>query len=196
MQVKGNQKQLLINLKHLCKYHSVIEINVQSEKLNKNLKGKRNRIEKRTAESYKPNVKIGRLGYIIDQDWNKIIKKVIKITRTVKKFNTRTKQWKTSVETAYYICTTARYNIKQLNQMIREHWGIENKNHYVRDVTLEEDKSRIRKNPGIFAKLRSFVLNILRFNNVKNIRNILYKNTLDVNKAIKKFMGQLVESVG
>jgi len=40
----------------------------------------------------------------------------------------------------------------------------ENGSHYVRDVTLREDASRIRKNPGIFARMRSFAYNILRFN--------------------------------
>jgi hypothetical protein len=29
----------------------------------------------------------------------------------------------------------------------RNHWGIENKNHHVRDVTMGEDKFRIRTNP-------------------------------------------------
>ena len=36
--------------------------------------------------------------------------------------------------------------------------------HYTRDVTLCEDASRIRKNPGVFARIRSFAYNILRFN--------------------------------
>jgi predicted transposase YbfD/YdcC len=44
----------------------------------------------------------------------------------------------------------------------RGHWGIENCNHHVRDVTFEEDKSRIRIKPLIMASLRSFALNILR----------------------------------
>ena len=47
---------------------------------------------------------------------------------------------------------------------VRRHWGIENQLHYVRDVTLCEDVSRIRKNPGVFARIRSFAYNILRFN--------------------------------
>ena len=34
----------------------------------------------------------------------------------------------------------------------------------LRDATLREDASRIRKNPGIFATIRSFAYNILRFN--------------------------------
>jgi hypothetical protein len=33
-----------------------------------------------------------------------------------------------------------------------------------RPVTLREDAPRIRRNPGIFATLRSFAYNILRFN--------------------------------
>src|SRR5664280_1218735 len=42
-------------------------------------------------------------------------------------------------------------------------WRIENKLHYTRDVTFREDASRIRKNPGVFARIRSFAYNILRF---------------------------------
>jgi predicted transposase YbfD/YdcC len=47
---------------------------------------------------------------------------------------------------------------------IRGHWHIENKLHYTRDVTFQQDQSRIRHNPGIFARLRSFAYNILRRN--------------------------------
>ena len=42
------------------------------------------------------------------------------------------------------------------------HWTIENTSHYSRDVTLREDRSRIRTNPGVFARLRSFAFNILK----------------------------------
>jgi hypothetical protein len=42
--------------------------------------------------------------------------------------------------------------------------AFKNRAHYVRDVTFAEDASRIRCNPGIFASLRSFAANILRFN--------------------------------
>jgi len=48
-------------------------------------------------------------------------------------------------------------------------WGIENKSHYTRDVTLHEDASRIRKNPGIVARLRSFTYNLLRHNQTDRI---------------------------
>src|SRR5690348_1838409 len=38
-------------------------------------------------------------------------------------------------------------------------WGIENRDHYVRDVTLGEDASRIRHKPGGMARIRSAALN-------------------------------------
>jgi hypothetical protein len=52
---------------------------------------------------------------------------------------------------------------------VRDHWSIENRSHYVRDGSFAEDARRIRCNPGIFARLRSFAANILRFNNVQNV---------------------------
>jgi hypothetical protein len=56
---------------------------------------------------------------------------------------------------------------------------VENPNHHVRDVALQEDTSRIRKNPGIMARLRSFGLNILRLKGVKNVAAALFENALD-----------------
>jgi hypothetical protein len=45
-------------------------------------------------------------------------------------------------------------------EAIRGHWGIENRLHYVLDTALGEDAIRIRKNPGVFAHLRHFALNL------------------------------------
>src|SRR3954462_5619614 len=47
------------------------------------------------------------------------------------------------------------------------------RSHYVRDVTLAVDASRIRINPGIMARLRSSVLNIARANGAENIARSL-----------------------
>jgi predicted transposase YbfD/YdcC len=46
----------------------------------------------------------------------------------------------------------------------RNHWGIENRLHYVRDVTFEEDGSRIRTRnaPRVMASLRNLVISLLR----------------------------------
>ncbi len=45
-------------------------------------------------------------------------------------------------------------------------------------VTLQEDASRIRINPAVFARLRSLILNILRSHKVTNICKELYENSL------------------
>jgi predicted transposase YbfD/YdcC len=63
-------------------------------------------------------------------------------------------------------------------QAIRQHWAIENRSHYVRDGSFREDASRIRCNPGIFARLRSFATNIFRFNDVENVSDTRYRITL------------------
>ena len=62
---------------------------------------------------------------------------------------------------------------------VRLHWGIENKNHYVRVFSMNEDHSRIRVNPHIFAKLRSFALNIMRANAKTNIQLELFENCMN-----------------
>ena len=67
----------------------------------------------------------------------------------------------------------------ELSQGNREHWSIENKDHYVRDVAMKEYLSRIRINAHVFAKLRGFALNILRKNDVDNISHELYKNSMN-----------------
>jgi predicted transposase YbfD/YdcC len=64
---------------------------------------------------------------------------------------------------------------KDAANAIRQHWGIENRAHYVRDGTFAEDASRIRKSPGVFARIRSFAANILRFNHTQNVANTRYR---------------------
>ena len=92
-------------------------------------------------------------------------------------FDTKKKVWKNTNATSFYIATTI-LSAKEFCQAIRNHWGIENKNHYVRDVSMGEDKSRIRVNPHIFAKLRSFALNIMRANKIQNINLTLFNNCI------------------
>jgi len=121
----------------------------------------RNRIETRTCRVFEPR-------YVFDGEWRDLITEIIEVRRVRESKNTKTKTWERSEETAYFICTTKKC-AEGYNRIIRNHWGIENRNHHVRDVTLGEDASRIRVNPGIMARLRSFVLNIFRANNVENI---------------------------
>ena len=43
--------------------------------------------------------------------------------------------------------------------------------HYTRDVTFQEDQSRIRHNPGVFARLRTFAYNVLRRNQTSHVQS-------------------------
>ena len=64
---------------------------------------------------------------------------------------------------------------EQLLTLNRGHWSIENRLHYVRDVTFDEDRSQIRtKNgPEIMASLRNFMISLLRWFKQTNIAGTL-----------------------
>jgi predicted transposase YbfD/YdcC len=86
-------------------------------------------------------------------------------------------------ETSFYISTVV-LSAREFCQGIRSHWGLENRNRYVRDVSMGEDKSRIRTNPPIFARLRSFALNILRKNKVENVSLELFDNCMSLDRVL------------
>ena len=85
-----------------------------------------------------------------------------------------------NVEYSYYI-STRRDNAKYYQKIIRSHWEIENTDHYVRDVALNEDKSKIRINPEICATLRSFAFNILSKLKPKNMTTTDFMYYLTIN---------------
>jgi predicted transposase YbfD/YdcC len=66
-------------------------------------------------------------------------------------------------ETRYYI-SSATLDAVRAGQAIRGHWGIENRLHWVLDVTFNEDQSRLRKGFGArnMAVVRHFALNLVR----------------------------------
>jgi len=53
-------------------------------------------------------------------------------------------------------------------------------------VTLGEDASRIRRKPGVMARIRSLALNVLRANGVQNISQALYANALGVEDQLRE----------
>ncbi len=63
----------------------------------------------------------------------------------------------------------------QVEALWRGHWGIENRVHYVRDVTLGEDagQSHVGSAPQALAALRTGLLSLLRSKGVTNIADAL-----------------------
>lgn len=80
----------------------------------------------------------------------------------------------TSAETSYYVTSVSkdRGDPKRLGQHVREHWGIENKVHYVRDWTYDEDRHQMRapgSRPRALATLRNLAISLLRLAGATNI---------------------------
>jgi hypothetical protein len=80
----------------------------------------------------------------------------------------RQRQVGTQPATEEYVCGITslpprRASAAQLLEMVRGHWGIENRLFHVRDVTLGEDACRVRTGPApqLLAALRNLALGLL-----------------------------------
>ncbi len=84
---------------------------------------------------------------------------------------------KPHTETRYYI-SSASLNAERAGQAVRGHWGIENRLHWVLDVTFGDDQSRLRKGFGAknMAVVRHFALNLVR--SAKDTKSIKLRRKL------------------
>lgn len=170
VQVKNNQKTLLRD----CQRNAATR--TPQEVFQEPWTKARNRLERRRVELFFYPLLTDCL------DWG-TVKVIIQVTRLRRQWLPKTETWHNSDEVSYYISTTV-LSAASFGAAIRNHWGTENRNHYVRDVTLGEDASRIRINPHIFATLRSFALNILRKNQVENVSTEIYDNCMQLERVL------------
>ena len=72
----------------------------------------------------------------------------------------------TRTSTVYGVTSLSsqKANATQLLELVRGHWHIENRSHWVRDVTFGEDNSQVRTGnlPQVMAALRNCVIGLLR----------------------------------
>ena len=91
-----------------------------------------------------------------DHNWPGLtaIGKVVRIRETAAK---------TTTETAYYLLSTALSG-ERFNEVVREHWGVENRLHWRLDVVMNEDqdRSRLGHGPNNLAVLRHMALNVMQ----------------------------------
>lgn len=131
----------------------------------------RNRDESRTVTVFDP------AGKLADTDWHPHVAAIIRVEREVFTRNAGTGLLRHATETAFYVANRP-LTATRAAEAIRAHWRIETTSHYSRDVTLGEDRSRIRTNPGVFARLRSFAFNILKANRTGTLSQDRYRAAL------------------
>jgi len=97
------------------------------------------------------------------------LQQVLKIERTV----IEKKSGKVRQEVVYGVTSlkSEQASAEQLLKMMRQHWHIENKSHWVRDVTFDEDRSQVRCGsiPQIMAAMRNTVIGLMRRAGESNI---------------------------
>jgi hypothetical protein len=102
-----------------------------------------------------------------------------------------TRDGKTTREVRYFITSVPRAwaDAAQLLRWVRGHWSIENRTHYVRDVTLGEDASRVRQGSGpqVLAAVRNAALGLLRhWGGFTSIAEALRRNAARVSELFTK----------
>ena len=114
---------------------------------------------------------------MVDTDWHPYVAAVIRVERDVHTRNAKPGLLRHSAEIAFYVSNTPM-SATRAAEAVRARWKIENTSHYSRDVTLGEDRSRIRTNPGVFARLRSFAFNVLKANRTDTLSQDRYRDGL------------------
>lgn len=101
-----------------------------------------------------------------------------------------------SVERRYYLSSlpaSSPEDAQRLNESIREHWGIENQLHWVLDVVLNEDGSRIRKGsaPLNLALMRKLALNLHRLDTSSkdSLRSKMKRVMMNPSKHLPRVLG-------
>lgn len=144
VQVKDNQPSLLAALDNLPATTAPDETFTSSEK-------SRNRDEYRHLQVFHSD------GALDLPEWDDYALKAIRMYRKTWIKDTKTGGWERREDISWYITNETARTAEFYAAAIRGHWGIENRNHRVRDGAFAEDASRIRVNPGIcpeFAVVR------------------------------------------
>ena len=105
---------------------------------------------------------------------------------------------KCTQETVYGITslTPKKANPSRLLAFSRDHWSIENRLHYRRDVSLGEDACQVRKGaaPHTLAVLNSFVLALFDFCHVSNAKQQMRRFDALPLQAVRLLLSSLTEN--
>ncbi|KAI9135304.1 ISAs1 family transposase [Acaryochloris sp. CCMEE 5410] len=129
----------------------------------------RGRDEHRCIQVYEP------VGIAL-QEWE-----AIRSVLCVQRWGTR--KGKEYHNTAYYISSAAT-SPQHWQSLVREHWGIENRLHWPKDVVFGEDDYRLEDEQALlnWSVLRTIGINILRLNDYQSLKTAMTKlaNRVDI----------------
>jgi Transposase DDE domain len=74
-----------------------------------------------------------------------------------------------------------------VSKLVRGHWTIENRLHWIRDVAFREDLSQIRtgNGPRMMASLRNLAISLLRLGGASSIEKALRWCARDVSRCLR-----------
>jgi predicted transposase YbfD/YdcC len=156
--VKGNQKRLYEQIQVITEQATPLSVDITTER----------RSDLRFAAALRYRVTTRTVS--VFDDLTGINSEWVGLARLVKVERFGTRAGKSYHQIAYYI-SSLNLNAAQFAQGIRGHWGIENRLHWVKDVVLAEDSSRMRQGnaPANLSIIRSLAIAILRYNGYSSI---------------------------
>jgi len=117
----------------------------------------------------------------ISCDWIGL-KRLIKVERT------GTRAGLPYEQIVYYI-SSLKITAVEFARGIRDHWGIENRLHWVKDMVFCEDRSRIRSGdaPANFSIIRTIAINLLRLHGYTSLTNAMRRLAHDLDAIFLLF---------
>ena len=99
----------------------------------------------------------------------------------------RTLKGRVQVEVSYAVTSLSPRvaGAERLSRILREHWHIENRVHWVRDVTFDEDRSQVRTGsaPQVMAALRNLTTTLVRWAGHSNVAAALRRHAAHLSEA-------------
>lgn len=157
MQVKDNQVKLLALLQQEASGQKPISEHQSQEK-------NRGRLEHRHCKLFAAR-----------QDWQKHFPGLVcfvVLRRWGYRKDKRHQKAKPYEKTHYYILSRKINSARQVAQLIRNHWLIENRLHWVKDVLMNEDKNLIRQQQAAknVSLIKNMVLNLTKSKGFTSIK--------------------------
>ena len=154
--VKGNQPTLHQTIERFCNGQASISTD-------HSLARRHGRSVERTVDVWRAPKADS--GYPIAPEW-------VGLQRIIRVKRVRTINGTRSEECLYYITSRRETSARTLGKLVQQHWEIENRLHWVKDVILREDRCGIRGEQAAenHSVLTTMALNIYRLNGEHSLK--------------------------